>query len=349
MSHADKIPVKNIYAMLCYAWNELDQSDRVLAGSEKFDNIYNLFARIYINGTKNIIKRGLHRYYIEEQAAVSTLKGKINVTESVKQRTLTKRQMICEYDEFSEDILLNQIVKATLTLLLKTYAVDDKLKHQLKKLRYAFSDVADIRLTKTVFTSIRYNRNNHYYRMLLHISQLIVERSLTTEENQAYTFSDFVRDGQMAKLYEKFILNFYHYHLNKKHYKVHAPQFSWQLDERVSLKEERLLPRMQSDIVVENKLTETQLIIDAKYYAETLLTGYRSETEKLRSNHLYQLLTYMQQSDFPGEVNGMLLYPTIEEEINADYSLREQTVSIRTLNLNAEWDVISARLKGLIT
>lgn len=348
MSHADKIPVKNIYYMLCYAWNELDQSERVLAGSEKFDNIYNLFARIYINGTKNIIKRGLNHYYIEEQEAVSALKGKINLTESVKQRTLTKRQMVCEYDEFSEDIILNQIVKATLTLLLKRPEVDNKLKNQLKKLRYAFDDVDDIRLTKNVFTSIRYNRNNHYYRMLLHISQLIVERALATEEKQAYSFSDFVRDGQMAKLYEKFILNFYHYHLNKQHYKIHSPQFNWQLDDEVSLTEERLLPRMQSDIVVENKPAQTQLIIDAKYYAETLLTGYRSETEKIRSNHLYQLLTYMHQSAYQGQVNGMLLYPTINDEINADYSIAEQTVSIRTLNLNADWEEISARLKGLI-
>ncbi|NBK99782.1 MAG: hypothetical protein EOM50_17580 [Erysipelotrichia bacterium] len=65
--------------MLCYAWNVLEQSDNVLLGSEKFDNIYNLFARIYINGTGSLIKRGFNRYYIQKNRETSTLKGKINI------------------------------------------------------------------------------------------------------------------------------------------------------------------------------------------------------------------------------------------------------------------------------
>lgn len=48
MNGSPKIPIRNIYHMLCYAWNVLDQSDNIFLDSEKFDNIYNLFARIYM-------------------------------------------------------------------------------------------------------------------------------------------------------------------------------------------------------------------------------------------------------------------------------------------------------------
>lgn len=95
MADEPKIPIKNIYHMLCYAWNVLDQSDSILVGSDKFDNIYNLFARIYINGTSSLIKRGLNRYYIEENEALSSLKGKINIGDSLRKQTIQQGRMIC--------------------------------------------------------------------------------------------------------------------------------------------------------------------------------------------------------------------------------------------------------------
>lgn len=49
--------------------------------------------------------------------------------------------------------------------------------------------------------------------MLINISQLIYQGLITNEMDNEFSFSDFVRDNQMAKLYERFVLNFYRFAL----------------------------------------------------------------------------------------------------------------------------------------
>ena len=348
MNGSPKIPIKNIYYMLCYAWNVLEQSDNIFLGSEKFDNIYNLFARIYINGTNSLIKRGFNRYYIQENEATSTIKGKINISDSIKGQTFRNGSMICQFDDFSQDIKLNQIIKTTINILIKSPQLDVDLRNKLLKIRVYFSDIKDIRLSKALFSSLRYNRNNYHYRMLINISELIYYGLITNENDNEFLFSDFIRDNQMAKLYEKFVLNLYKIHLDENLYKVHSPKLKWNLDEEISEEELSLLPEMRTDIVIENKVKNTQLIIDTKYYAQTLVSSNWTDIEKIRTAHLFQILAYVNNSNFTGDIKGMLLYPTIEKEINANFPILGKSIGIRTLNLNTEWKDISDRLLSLV-
>lgn len=348
MDNQPKIPINNIYHMLCYAWNVLDQSDNILVGSDKFDNIYNLLARIYINGTSSLIKRGLDRYYIEENEVLSTLKGKFNIGDSLRKQTFQQGRMICQYNELSSNIRLNQIIKSTIHLLLKSPKVDEVLKKKLLLLRFHFSDIQEIRLTESLFTSNRYNRNNKHYKMLVNVSELLYKGLISNEAGNEIEFADFIRDRQMSKLYEKFVMNFYRTHLDKEVYLVHSPKIKWDLDEGVDEQDLYLLPEMRTDIVVENKIEKTQLIIDTKYYAKTLVSRNWTEVERIRTGHLYQIHAYITNSDFTGETNGMLLYPTINKEIDAKFPIVGKMIYIRTLDLNADWNDISDRLFSLI-
>lgn len=334
--------------MLCYAWNVLEQSGNTLVGNEQFDNIYNLLTRIYINGIKSLIKRGLSRNYIQEHEEVSALKGKVEVANSIKKQTFRNGRMICQYDNFSADMKLNQIIKASINILLKSPQLDEALKKNLQKLRLYFSGIQDIQLSKSLFSSHRYNQSNQHYRLLISISELIYQGLIANENGNETIFSDFIKDRQMAKLYEKFILNFYRKHLDSSIYHVYSPKLQWDLDMEVSDDDLSLLPEMRTDIVVENNSIKTQLIIDTKYYAETLITSNWTNIEKVRTGHLYQILAYVNNSDYSGSVKGMLLYPTINKEVNANYSISGKGIQIRTLNLNAEWDVISERLLSLV-
>ncbi|MGO1372342.1 MAG: 5-methylcytosine-specific restriction endonuclease system specificity protein McrC [Senegalia sp. (in: firmicutes)] len=343
-----KIPIKNIYHMLCYAWNELESSDEILVGNNKFDNIYNLFARIYINGVSTLIKRGLNKYYIREDEDLSTIKGKIDITGSIKVQSQINGRMICQYDEFSKDIVLNKIVKTTMNILIKSSYLNKNLKKELIKLRLYFNDINDLKLSKSLFSNLRYNRNNHHYRMLINISELIYEGLITNEEDGDMRFSDFVRDRKMAKLYEKFVLNFYKYKLDSRRYKIYSPKLRWDLDEDISQEDLLLLPEMKTDIVVEDKEKNIQLIIDTKFYSETLTKSYLSEIEKIKIANLYQIYAYVNNSDFKGTIEGILLYPTIEKEIDSIFPIDGKNIGVKTVNLDEDWEDIEGNLLVLI-
>ena len=107
------IPVQNIYYMLAYAFQTLNEQGYRNMATEHFDNIAELCAAILSKGVSVQIKRGVGREYIEKQEPLSSLRGRIDISESIKTQSVRKRQLVCSYDEFSENSYMNQIIKPT--------------------------------------------------------------------------------------------------------------------------------------------------------------------------------------------------------------------------------------------
>ena len=105
--------------MLSYAFQMLNEQGYKNLATEDFDNAGDLCAAILIRGISYQLKRGLGREYISETDTISAIRGKIEITESIKNQSMIRSQMVCTYDEFSVNSPLNQIIKSTVMLLLK--------------------------------------------------------------------------------------------------------------------------------------------------------------------------------------------------------------------------------------
>ncbi|NLM20736.1 MAG: 5-methylcytosine-specific restriction endonuclease system specificity protein McrC [Peptococcaceae bacterium] len=348
MSTQPKIPIKNIYYMLCYAWDILKQDETTLTGVAKFDHIYNLLARLLINGTKNVIKRGFHRKYQEMTEELSLVRGRIEVTSTLKQLPFLNNRLVCQFDEFTANGPFNRILKTTISALLKYPELDFGLRKELTDIRYYFVRIDEIRLDPWTFSQLKYNRNNRHYQLLMNICELIYTGLITTEDSNSLKFADFIRDGKMAALFEKFVLNFYKKHLPLTKYKVHSPNIDWGLDTEYDHTGLEYLPQMRTDIVIDNNVERTQTIIDTKYYASALASGNYGEVRKLHAGNLYQIYAYVTNSPYNGAVSGMLLYPTTEHELNLDYKIKGRNIKVKTLDLSVEWEDISYRLLEII-
>ena len=134
---------------------------------ESFDEMYNLLAAILSKGIGLQLKQGLYREYISRQEELSVMRGKINMPGTIKNRLAHKRVLTCDFDELSENNLLIQILKTTVTLLLRNGKVQAKYKDDLKKKMLYFSNVEIIEPTGIKWSSIRFQRNNQTYRMLV--------------------------------------------------------------------------------------------------------------------------------------------------------------------------------------
>jgi len=255
---------------------------------------------------------------------------------------------MCSFDEFSEDYILNQIIKTTMDVLVKVPNIDSEIRKKLYSLMPYFNEISNIKLSKRLFSNLRYNRNNHHYKILINISELVYLGLITNEDSKEIEFSDFVRDSQMAKLYEKFVLNFYKNHLDSNRFVVHAPKLNWNLNGKISDDDLKLLPEMRTDIVVEDLLDNKQYIIDTKYYAQTLVSSNWSDLKKVRTAHSFQIYAYVNQSGFDGDIVGMLLYPTVTNEVDALFPM-DKEIRIKTLNLDSKWESIHDRLLSIIT
>lgn len=156
--------------------------------AESFDEMYNLLTAILAKGIGLQLKQGLYREYISHQEELTVMRGKINMPGTIKNKLLHKQVLTCDFDELSENNMLNQILKTTVMLLLRNGKVKAKYKDDLKKKMLYFSNVDSIEPTEIKWSSIRFQRNNQTYRMLVSICQLIIEGVLlyakTEEEIQ---------------------------------------------------------------------------------------------------------------------------------------------------------------------
>lgn len=336
------IRIQNIYYMLAYAFQVLNEQGYRNIATEDFENTAELCAAILARGINIQIKRGLGKEYIPRTEALSSLRGKIDITESIKTQALQRKQLVCSYDEFSVNSYMNRIIKSTVLLLLRA-DITKARKKELRKVLVFFDDVDVIDLY-SVNWNVQYNRNNQTYRMLISICFLVVKGLLQTQSDGTTKLMDFLDEQRMHRLYEKFILEYY-----RKEYPqitANASQIPWQLDDDMSA----MLPVMQTDIMLSHG--EKTLIIDAKYYAHSTQIQY--DKHSLHSGNLYQIFTYVKNkeaelADSPHEVSGMLLYAKTDEDIYPEnaYRMSGNRIEVRTLNLDGDFDSIRKQLDGI--
>ena len=344
MTKDKSILINNIYHMLSYAFQTLNRENYDDVAVESFDEMYDLLAAILAKGIGIQLKQGLYRKYINRQEELPVMRGKINMPGTIKNRLAHERVLTCDFDELSENNLFNQIIKTTVTLLLRNAKVKSEYKDDLKKKMLFFSNVDTLEPTSIRWSSIRFQRNNQTYRMLISICQLIIEGMLITTDAGDYRLASFVDEQCMCRLYEKFILEYY-----SRHYPeltVSALQIPWSVDDGIRT----MLPVMQSDIHLQ--MGNTVLIIDAKYYSHTTQTQYDKHT--LHSNNMYQIFTYVKNRDYDfgdeeHKVSGMLLYAKTEEEIQPDnvYQMHGNQIAVKTLDLNLPFKDIAGQLDGI--
>lgn len=338
------IRIQNIYHMLAYAFQTLQGQGYRDITAEEFDNTADLLAEILSRGVSLQLKHGLGREYVDREDMLSSPRGKIELSESLKTRSILRRQLVCSYDEFSTDTRMNRILKATITLLIRS-DINKARKKALRRLLPYFADVGDVNLSGEDW-HMRFDRNNQTYRMLMNVCWLVVKGLLQTRESGGLRMMDFLDEQRMSRLYEKFILEYY----RREHPELSAgaPYISWALDDGFG----DMLPAMHTDITLTRD--RTVLIIDAKYYSHT--TQQQFDKRSVHSGNLYQIFTYVKNKEAElastheqHSVSGMLLYAKTDEEIQPDgvYQMSGNQISVRTLDLNQPFETIRSQLDSI--
>jgi 5-methylcytosine-specific restriction enzyme subunit McrC len=345
-----QIPIENIYFLLCYAWNKLEEKDIVNVKTSGDSNILNLFSRVLISGLTHLFKRGIDREYSEYCAESRGIKGKINFRETIQKNILLYGRVQCNFDEMDNNTLHNQILKATIKILIRLKELDEEYRDELLLLLNRLNDIEDIIITSNVFSKVKLNRNNYFYDFLLKICELIIDNIFISEEKGESKFRDFLQDEiRMRAVFEEFLRNFYKF--EQSAYKVNRENIYWDFESKDDISED-LLPEMQTDISMESK--NRKIIIDAKYYKEALINHFGKRI--LQPSNLYQLAEYLRNIENLGGLNenceGILIYPTVDEPLDLEYRFPRKkprhVIKIKTINLMQPWQNINNDLLAII-
>jgi len=348
------IPIQNLYYLLCYAWGLPEQRDWVSVDAKSCPAVVDLLSRLLTKAADVLLKRGVAKEYRTHQEEISSIKGKFELAQTLKRNRYREGKTICTLDELTGNILLNQIVYASMYRLLGNKEMDRDVRRDLRRTFLRFPKVEIIALSHSVFKDVRLNRNNRFYRLILNVCELLYER-LLPEQNRPgeYKFLDFTRDeNKMNAIFESFLLNFYRQECAQDYPIVKRSIIHFQLT-ALEANDENVLPEMITDVTLDNPESGKRVILDAKYYKEMLSARFET-SKKLRRDHISQITSYVSNQEdnavpYTFSTKGIMVYPKtgIQEE-TFNFAQEAHQYRFCTVDLAQDWHMIHQRLLNII-
>ena len=340
------IPIRNIYYLLCYAWNRLKEGELVDVGKVGTTELADLFATVLINGIKSLHKRGMELGYEAVRDSIAGVRGKVDLLGTESRFLRQHGRALCTFDELTSNTPANRILKSTIQRLYRTTALDRRLASELRHVIRYFASVDTCTLNSAAFSEVRLHGNNRQYKFLLHICQLVMSCCIPDKDGTQYRFRDFVQDEAiMPKLFEDFIFNFYRLHLSEANIK--REYITWRASSLVD-PELRHLPAMLTDISI--RTPGRTLIIDTKFYREAMQSRFGKKT--VQSSNLYQIFAYLKNLEvndgMDARAEGLLLYPTVDHSIRLKYDVMGHSIGVCTVDLSRQWHEIDNELRSLV-
>lgn len=321
--------LKNLIFMLSYT-KKLDiktsNDAKLLTSKNPFIEI---LIREYTKSLFECLKRLTPKKYVREEDNLNYLKGKIKFTENIRYNSSNQAKFYCEYDEFSENNILNQLFLFVSTCLYNI-SNDSYNKKTLKFIMNYYSDIKLIRFNRFKAEKIRLSRNQELFEKPFKLAKMFVEK--TSVDLSKNKFENITLIWDMNKLFEEFV-----FEIMKK--------FEGELEcKLVAQKGRRLLKNDTSkkrntfvDIMVEKGDGDEleRIVLDTKYKKFV-------SSDDFSNTDVFQVSTYCLLHN---AYHAILLYPKYgtngpdrDFELNIDEEIKEKyQIDFKTINLQYDY------------
>lgn len=300
--------------MLSYTFDTLNNKSYNNCATEEYDSMNDLFASILIKGIKTQLKRGLIREYNQTDDVTHNIRGKIDIAGSVRANYTVTQKYACSYDELTINSKPNQILKATLKMLVKK-GVALPIKRQIRDILMLFTTVKDVS-PKSINWNVTHN--NKHYRLLLTICNLTI---LGLENGSDADINNFFDEESMQVLFKQFTIGYYRRHY--KLYRMHSPKIRWDIQG-----ESDPLPALETDVFLSNQ--DKSLLILTKY-----------NVDKVEQSDITLLYSMIKNIDVQstGNISGAILLATTQTSVpvNTSHTIGNVNISVYTLPLNSNF------------
>lgn len=262
--------------------------------------LYEIFINMYLQEVRILVKHGLKSAYVAREDNLNFYKGKLVVSEQIKQNAAHGERFYVHYDEYMVDRAENRLVKATL-LKLQGITVSAENQKVIRQLLTAFEMVRPSVNYQKDFSKVVIDRNTKDYDMLMRWSRVfLLNKSFSTfsggHNARALLFP-------MEKVFESYVA---------QQLKKVLIDLDWEIstqDRGYYLFDSPRQFALRPDIVITRE-DRSKIILDTKW---------KSLVDKPRINYgisqadMYQMYAYAKKYDTP-EI--WLLYPINEEMRN---------------------------------
>lgn len=160
--------LESIYMYLCRIYPDIKRyniEDGSIFSVQRIEAVYSC---IIVSAVKMLINRGLCSTYKEvHNVEMSSPRGRINIAESIRKQSLNKGKLVCSYNEYTNDIEVNQIIKTALIKIMDEEYISVDTRRKIINILKSFNGVSIMESHKLRTCNIRYNNNSYRYKPVI--------------------------------------------------------------------------------------------------------------------------------------------------------------------------------------
>lgn len=268
-------------------------------------NLYEIFINMYLQESRQLIKKGMKSSYLQYEDNLTVYKGKLIVNEHIKHNLGRKERFYMEYDEYHINRPENKLIKATL-LKLQKVTKNAKNAKEIRQLLNFFESVQPSINYSLDFSKVIIDRHTKDYEMLMKWSKVfLMNKSFTpfsgSESAKTLLFP-------MEKVFESYVAENIIKVFGKVGWKVSVQDKNHYLFDTFNGKKYNKFS-LRPDIVV-TRDDESVIILDTKWKKLTL---NEKRNFGISQADMYQMYAYSKKYN-TSEI--WLLYPINEEMKN---------------------------------
>lgn len=324
---------RNLLYLLHYCYDIPIYESEIAHMQSRKANWFEILTFIFTRNLQDIFKKGAKKQYISVEENLPYFKGKCLIQKHIAINNFKKHLFYVNYDEFSPDIPLNQVLKFVVNKL-KLISKDLENRRNLHTLDQQMEETSLVSNPVPLLDKVIFTRLNENYRPAFNLAKMfidgnVVETSVGSTGAFAFTFD-------MNLLFERFIARFLKEHkesifsegLKKCNICIQSTRRNFAKNSK-----QKKVFYLKPDILIE-KSDKVKLIIDTKY------KKLKKEDRKMgvSSSDMYQMAAYASGYDCS---NVILLYPRTaggNESMLEEYTIQNSghKVKIATVDLRVD-------------
>jgi 5-methylcytosine-specific restriction enzyme subunit McrC len=310
-----KIPVDRVLFLISYALDPKGWQQGRTAGLEEAETLVEAIVPSFTAHLRWAAGRGLLQGYRPEEDSLQTVRGRVRFEDQLRRRYGRYPPIEVRYDEFTEDIEENRLLKAAISRLSRLRIRSDVARASLRQYAAILSSVQLIDYDPRHLPTIWYDRLNGHYRGAVELAKLILRSTSFDLEHGRVVASAFSVD--INEVFENFV--------------VAALREELRLSERAfpqGAAGRRLILDQARRVALRPDISWWEnggcvFVGDVKYK--------RVAAAGILHPDLYQMLAYTVATDLPA---GLLIYaagegePVVHEILNAGKRLAVTTLDV---------------------
>ena len=197
-----KIGIPQLMSLACYAIGRVKFQETDFEFPEKVA-LPDALALALVSAARRAFSRGLLHGYRTEEEALQTVRGRIRFDDQIRRRFGVPLPVEVRYDEFTDDILPNQLVKAAVMRLSGMRLRSHEARRGLGWVAAMLDNVSYVEFPPSDVPEVTFDRLNEHYRGVVTLARLVLRHVAFEVDRGKVRASGFLMD--MNQVFQEFV------------------------------------------------------------------------------------------------------------------------------------------------